>query len=157
MHCLSKIWYRMSNKNRGFIRQITIKEMRTRHYRGMCQELAKSQTTHTPDTRNVRQEAASNPSLTASASEDVSPHDPSERYRIAKTHASSYNIGEWLHQNQGDPALCVSPNFPVQVYLCIEHDYRSFDVASSIICWHAYGSFHIWVTSTNSQTWTVTR
>jgi hypothetical protein len=97
MHCLSKIWYRMSNKNRGFICQITIKEMHTRHYCGMCQELAKSQTTHTPDTRNVCQEAASNPSLTANASEDVSLRDPSECYRIAKMHASSYNIGEWLH------------------------------------------------------------
>jgi hypothetical protein len=158
MHCLSKIWYRMSNKNQGFIRQITVKEMRTRHYREMCQELAKGQTMHTPDTRNVHQEATSNPhSPTAPASEDVSPGDPTERYQIAKTHASSYNIGEWLHQNQGDPALRVSPRFPVQRYLCIEHDYRSFDVASSIICWHASRNFHIWGTSTNLWMWTVTR
>jgi hypothetical protein len=87
----------MSNKNRGFIRQITVKEMRTRHYHEMCQELAKGQTMHTPDTRNVRQEATSNPhSPTAPASEDVSPGDPTERYRIAKTHASSYNVTFFL-------------------------------------------------------------
>ena len=108
----------MSNKNRGFIHQITIKEMRARYYRAMCQELVKAQTTPTPDTKKVRQETTSNlHPPTAPASEDVSSGDPSKRYWIAKTHASSYNLGEWLHQNREDPALHVSPRFAKQVYL----------------------------------------
>ena len=102
----------MSNKNRGFVRQITIKEMRARFYREMCQEWAKRQrqTTPIPDIRNEPQEATSDPyPPTAPASEDVSPGDPSERYRMAKTHTSSHILGEWLHQNREDSALRVSP------------------------------------------------
>ena len=105
----------MSNKNQGFVRQITIKEMRARFYREMCQEWAKRQrqTTPIPDIRNEPQEATSDPyPPTAPASEDVSPGDPSERYRMAKTHTSSQNLGEWLHQNREDPALGVSPRIP---------------------------------------------
>ena len=104
----------MSNKNRGFVRQITMKEMHARFYREMCQEWAKRhrQTTPNPDIRNERSEATSDPHPpTASANEDVSPGDPSERYRMAKTHTSSQNLGEWLHQNREDYALCVSPGF----------------------------------------------
>ena len=116
MHCLSKIWYRLLNKNHGFIHQLTIKEMRSQHYRDMRQRLAKGQITHSTDTRNVRQEETNNPHPpTASTSESVYPGDPSKCYRIAKTHASSYHLGQWLHQNKGDPALRVSPSFPVKV------------------------------------------
>ena len=117
MHCLSKIWYRLLNKNHGFIRQLTIKEMRSWHYRDMYQRLAKGQITHSTDTRNVHQEETNNlHPPTASTSKSVYPGDPSKRYQIAKTHTSSYHLGQWLHENQGDPALHVSPGFPVKVY-----------------------------------------
>ena len=86
--------------------------MRAQFYREMCQEWAKRQrqTTPIPDIRNEPQEATSDPyPPTAPASEDVSPGDPSEQYRMAKTHTSSHILGEWLHQNREDSALRVSP------------------------------------------------
>jgi hypothetical protein len=101
----------MSNKRSGFVRQITIKEMRSRFYRTMCRELATGQSTlaPTPTTGNVHQEARSNPHLrVAPEDEDMPPGDPTEHYSIPKTHSSSQDLGEWLHQNREDPALRVS-------------------------------------------------
>jgi hypothetical protein len=86
----------MSNKNRGFVRQITIKEMRSRFYRAMGRELATGQSTPTPNTG------------VAPEDEDMSLSDPTEHYRIPKTHSSSQDLGEWLNQNREDPALRVS-------------------------------------------------
>jgi hypothetical protein len=110
MHCLSKAWFRMLNKNHEFIRQITIKEMRARFYRTMRQRLVQGLIAPTPDARNVHQETTSKPHPpNTSESEDTSLGDPSNQYQMAKTHTSYQNLGEWLHRNREDPALHVSP------------------------------------------------
>ncbi|KAH9017840.1 hypothetical protein EDB84DRAFT_1566683 [Lactarius hengduanensis] len=133
-HRLSKVWYRMSNKNRGFLRQITNKEIRTRFYDTMCQELAKDRTTSTPTT-------VGSPHLhPAPESEDVPSSDPSERYQMPKAYSSIQDLGEWLHENRGDPALRVSlrtfgpcftnvdkPRIRRLPYTGDEHDFTDLD------------------------------
>jgi hypothetical protein len=122
----------MSNKNNGFVRQITIKEMRSRFYRTMCRELAAGRNTPTPDTGDIRQEARSNLQLRVEhEDEDMSLGDPTEHYRIPKTHSSSQDLGEWSHQNRDDPALRVSFGALGFCFnLCKKHCDRIFDVAS---------------------------
>ncbi|KAH9018100.1 hypothetical protein EDB85DRAFT_1874003 [Lactarius pseudohatsudake] len=83
-HRLSKMWYRTSNKNRGFIGQIASKESRTRFYAAMFEDKTSTATTRR------REDGLRN---------------PSERYWMPKMYASCRNLTEWLIDNQADHAL----------------------------------------------------
>ena len=95
-HRLSRMWYRMSNKNRNFIGQITIKERHTWFYKTMRDELIKGQNTPVPL-----------PAPQPVREEEDTPGDPSQRYWIPKA-ATVRDLTSWLAKNRGDPALRVS-------------------------------------------------
>ncbi|KAH9012682.1 hypothetical protein EDB84DRAFT_1278570, partial [Lactarius hengduanensis] len=97
-HRLSKMWYRTSNKNRGFIGQIASKESRTQFYAAMFEELAASSAA-APSTPEAR-----HPQPQPEDGEDGL-RNPSERYWMPKTYASCRNLTEWLIDNQADRAL----------------------------------------------------
>jgi hypothetical protein len=118
------MWYRTSNRNHGFVGQIVNKESRTRFYATMLEELTKTQTEvpHTSDATRP------NPAPTDTV-------DPS-RYWMSKRSATSTDLAQWLRANENDHALHVSNQFR-PLYHVDESSNRTFDLASSIICWHA--------------------
>ncbi|KAH9167309.1 hypothetical protein EDB89DRAFT_2075020 [Lactarius sanguifluus] len=78
-HRLSKMWYRSSNKNRGFIGQITSKESRTRFYAAMLAELEKGQSPPNSETR------PQSPQPPRPEVGDDALSNPSERYWMSKS------------------------------------------------------------------------
>lgn len=84
------MWYRTSNKNRGFIGQITSKESRTRFYAEILKELGP---------------AVSDTGVDGDSADSMS--DPNERYWMSKNSATSRNIEKWLAESRDDPALQV--------------------------------------------------
>jgi hypothetical protein len=97
-HRLSKMWFRISNKNYGFISQITMKETRTQFYASMQEEIKKGQNPPVPGTTRLQADPEDG--------EDT-PNNPSEHYSIPKC-VTTRDITSWLVENQGDPALQVS-------------------------------------------------
>ena len=83
----------MSNKNRNFIDQITVKERRTWFYRVMLDEINKGQV-NLPAPQPILEDG------------DLL-GNPSEHYWIPKV-VTVRNLTSWLAKNQGDPALRVS-------------------------------------------------
>ena len=98
-HRLSKMWYRVSNKNRAFINQITSRECRTRFYCAMLEEINKEQNP-----------PASVPESQPRLNNGDTPSHSSERYWIPKA-ATVKDLTSWLVENRGDPALRVSVRF----------------------------------------------
>ncbi|KAH9039665.1 hypothetical protein EDB85DRAFT_2141171 [Lactarius pseudohatsudake] len=98
-HRLSKMWYRSSNRNRGFIGQITSKESRTRFYAAMLAELEKGQNPPNSETR------PQSPQPPRPEDGDDAPSNPSERYWMSKSSATVRDLTEWLIDNRNDPAL----------------------------------------------------
>jgi hypothetical protein len=90
------MWYRILNKNRGYISQITSKECRRRFYVAMLELINKNQNLPVPV-------PAQQPLLEYG---DM-PSSSSECYWIPKA-AMVKDLTSWLVQNQGDPALHVS-------------------------------------------------
>ena len=91
----------MSNKNRGFVGQITHKESRTRFYAMMLKDL--SEATSVSEARPSQPEADDEDSMLSKAD---------EHYWMPKTCADSRDLTEWLVNNQTDRALHVSPQVP---------------------------------------------
>jgi hypothetical protein len=92
------MWYRTSNRNRGFVSQIASKESRTWFYTTLQEELNKSQ----------------NPPASASSLLQPDPKDrgdvpnnPTDRYWLPKS-AAVRDLPNWLSENKEDHALCVS-------------------------------------------------
>ncbi|KAH9026768.1 hypothetical protein EDB85DRAFT_1821615, partial [Lactarius pseudohatsudake] len=105
-HRLSKMWYRMSNKNRRYIQQIADRESRNRFYTAMCEELSKGQVPSASVSGNELEGAGPPPIAHPPLQhEEASPTDPGERYWMPKTDASTWDLGDWLYQHRGDPAL----------------------------------------------------
>jgi hypothetical protein len=105
------MWFRLSNKNHGFIHQIANKESRTRVYSGMSKEMAEGQTatvTSRKDPRHTTSSQIQHPE------EDVVAHDLCAHYWMSKTCASSTDFTQWLIDNREDRALHVS-QYPVAV------------------------------------------
>jgi len=101
------MWYRSSNKNRGFIHQIANKESHTQFYTAMCKESAKGQRPSTSTTGNDHHEARSHQHQNSEDGDAVLPN-PSARYWMPKFCASGENLTEWLIKNREDRALHVS-------------------------------------------------
>src|ERR1700761_8917571 len=92
------MWYRSSNRNRGFIRQIASKESRTRFYTAMVKDLT---TLQAPSSSATAHPAP------LPAEEDT--HSNAEgHYWMSKKHATSRDLRQWLADNQTDSALTVS-------------------------------------------------
>ncbi|KAH9025567.1 hypothetical protein EDB84DRAFT_1564035 [Lactarius hengduanensis] len=105
-HRLSKMWYRMSNKNHRYIQQIADRESRNRFYTAMCEELSKGQVPSASVSGNELEDAGPPPIAHPPLQhEEASPTDPGERYWMPKTDASTWDLGDWLYQRRGDPAL----------------------------------------------------
>ncbi|KAH9003209.1 hypothetical protein EDB86DRAFT_2799659, partial [Lactarius hatsudake] len=100
-HRLSKMWYRSSNRNRGFVGQITSKESRTRFYTAMLAELEKGQPESPPNSETRPQ----SPQPPHPEVEDDAPSNPSERYWMSKSSAIVRDLTKWLIDNRNDPAL----------------------------------------------------
>jgi hypothetical protein len=91
--------YRMTNKNRGFVGQITDKESHARFYAAMLERL------------EMRPAAPSTPDATHPGPQpdaEDAPTNTEDRYWMSKKHSSQRNLGEWVSENRDDPALKVS-------------------------------------------------
>jgi len=95
------MWYRTSNRNRGFIGQIANKESRTRFYAAMVKDLTMVQAPSTSD-------ATQSESLPEDEEDTHSSSD--DHYWMSKKHATSRDLGQWLMENDTDRALSVSLN-----------------------------------------------
>ena len=98
-HCLSKLWYKLSNKNRGFIRQITDKESCMRFYTKLLGGLTEA---HIPSTSKVTQ-----PEPDLDEGEDGQ-DKLNDCYWMSKRAALTRNLMEWLAENGADHALKAS-------------------------------------------------
>ena len=87
------MWYRTSNKNRNFVRQIANKESRTRYYATLSEELTKTQAPTTPRAINDN--------------EDI-PNDPTMHYEIPKMASAISDLTEFVIEHQSDRAFHVS-------------------------------------------------
>jgi hypothetical protein len=98
-HRLSKMWFRLSNRNRSFVSQIANRESHTRFYAKMLKNLTKAQV----------------PSTSKATHPESDPGDgengqdkPNNHYWMSKRHAASRNLTEWLVENEANHALKVS-------------------------------------------------
>ncbi|KAH9161682.1 hypothetical protein EDB89DRAFT_2029564 [Lactarius sanguifluus] len=136
-HRLSKMWYRSSNKNRDFIRQVANKESRTRFYATMLEVLAQGQSPSTPATLFTNSCERPN-----SRDEEATPNNPSVRYQMSKSSATSRDLTWWLLENQDDRALRnfrprlidhLLARIKGQPYTGDEHDFTSLDRDNIVI------------------------
>ena len=97
------MWYRSSNKKRGFIHQIANKESRARVYNAMSEELAQGESLSSSTSGHKPPEARSSQGQHPK-DEDA---DLSAHYWMSEYCASS-NFTEWLREKRGDHALQVS-------------------------------------------------
>ena len=141
------MWYRSSNRNRGFIRQIASKESRTRFYTAMAKDLT---TLQAPSTS-----AAAHPEPLPAEEEDT--HSNVEgHYWMSKKHATSRDLRQWLAENQNDRALTVSLDCLLHGPITDKSSNRTFDLAYSTIYWHASKGTHTTEMNTNSLIKTAT-
>src|ERR1700761_3678924 len=92
------MWYRASNRNRGFISQIANKESHTRFYTALVKDLTTVQAPSTSDATSLPEDG-----------EDT--HNNSEdHYWMSKKPARSRDLRQWLSENEADHALTVSLN-----------------------------------------------
>ena len=95
------MWYRMSNRHRGFISQITNKESRTWFYAAMVNDLTMVQAPSTSDSDTTQSESLPEDEEDTHSSSD-------DHYWMSKKHATSRDLGQWLMENDTDRALSVS-------------------------------------------------
>jgi hypothetical protein len=101
-HCLSKLWFRLSNWNCDFVSQITNKESCTRYYATLLKDLTEAQVPPTSEATHLEP----NPE----DGEDGH-YKPGDCYWMSKKHATSRNLTEWLIENKTDRALHVSVKY----------------------------------------------
>jgi hypothetical protein len=98
-HRFSKIWFKLSNRNHGFVKQIADKESHTRYYANMLEGLTEAlgastfEATHPepkPEDGENRQDKLD------------------DQYWMSKKHTTSKDLTEWLIENKADCALNVS-------------------------------------------------
>jgi hypothetical protein len=93
------MWFRLSNRNHGFVSQIANRESCMRFYAEMLENLTKAQVSSTSE--------ASHPESDPGDGENGQ-DKPNNRYWMSKRHATSRNLTEWLVENKADHALKVS-------------------------------------------------
>ena len=140
------MWFRLSNKNHGFIHQIANKESRTRVYNNMFKDSAEDNR----PTDTSRKEPRRATSSQDQHPEDAIAHDHCVHYWTPKTCASSTDFTQWLIDNREDRALRVSISVAVITRRCGSCLIRIFDVVCLITCWHAFKGNHTPVMSMTS-------
>ena len=99
-HRLSKMWYRLSNRTRGFVGQITNRESRTRFYDDMLKNLSEAQESSTSE--------VTRPDPRMEDRDDMQDHWD-EQYWMSKKRHTHTDLTQWLIENKSDRALKVSP------------------------------------------------
>jgi hypothetical protein len=101
-HRLSKLWFRLSNRNRDFVSQIANKESCTRYYATLLKDLTEAQVPPTSEATPLEPNPADG---------EDGRYKPGDRYWMSKKHATSRNLTEWLIENKTDRALHVSVKY----------------------------------------------
>lgn len=100
------MYYRLSNKNRGYIHQIANRESRARVYRTMSIESTESHTQTATSRKDPRHATSSQDQLPEDG--DAVARDLCAHYWMSKNPAYSTDFTQWLIDNREDRALHVS-------------------------------------------------